>query len=38
MLNIYPTSKGRIIEAIDEVGPICRVRADEILEEKVTEE
>ena len=38
MLNIYPTSKARLIEAIDDVGPLCRIRAVEILEERVTEE
>ena len=38
MLTLFPISKGKILESIDPVvAPLCRVRADEIIEEKVTE-
>lgn len=35
---MFPSKKAKIIEAIDPVGPLCRVRAEEIIEEKVTED
>jgi len=38
LLTIYPTSKAKLIEAIDPPAPLARVRAVEILEEKLTEE
>ena len=38
MLTIFPVSKGKIIEAIDKVEPLCKIRALEIAEEKITEE
>ena len=38
MLTIFPVSKGKILEALDPVSPLCRIRALEIAEEKVTEE
>jgi len=38
MLTIFPSSKAKIIEAIDPVAPLCRVRAKEIVEEKITED
>ena len=38
MLTIFPVSKGKIIEALDKVEPLCRIRALEIPEEKITEE
>lgn len=39
MVTLFPVSKGKILECIDPVvAPLCRVRADEILEEKVTED
>lgn len=38
MLNIYAISKARIIEALDPVAPLCRVRAVEMHERKLLEE
>ena len=38
MLNIYAVSKARIIEALDPVAPLCRVRAEEIHERKLVDE
>jgi hypothetical protein len=38
MLTIFPIQKGKIIEALDKVEPLCRVNAQEIVEEKITEE
>jgi hypothetical protein len=39
MLNLYPTSKANIVDSLDPVvGPLCRVRAFEVHEDKVTED
>jgi len=38
MLTMFPIKKAELLEAIDPVGPLCRVRAKEIEEEKVSEE
>lgn len=35
---MFPTTKAKLIEALDPVAPLCRVRAEEIQEEKITEE
>lgn len=38
MLNIFPISKGKVVEALDPVQPLSRVRAIEIIEDKLTAE
>lgn len=39
MLTLYPVSKASILECLDkEVGPLAKVRALELMEEKITEE
>lgn len=39
MLSLYPISKAKIVECLDkEVAPLCRIRAIEIIEEKITED
>lgn len=35
---MYPVKKAQLIEALDTVGPLCRVVVQDIVEEKVTEE
>jgi hypothetical protein len=35
---LYPIKKAQLIEALDLIGPLCRVIAEEIQEEKLTEE
>jgi len=35
---MFPTCKAKIIEVLEDVAPLCRVRALEIAEEKLTEE
>ena len=38
MLTIFPINKGKILEAIDTPAPLCKIRAKEIVEEKITED
>ena len=38
MLTMFPLNKAELVEALDPVGPLCRVRAVEVKEEKITEE
>lgn len=35
---MFPTTKAKLIEALDPIAPLCRIRAEEIVEEKITEE
>lgn len=38
MLTMFPVQKAELLEAIDPVAPLARVRAHEIKEERLTEE
>jgi len=35
---MFPIKKAELIEALDQVAPLCRVIAHEVQEEKLTEE
>jgi hypothetical protein len=35
---MYPIKKAQLMEALDTIGPLCRVIVEEVQEEKVTEE